>query len=277
VSTDRKCSHAATAITFDEKAETVTFAFAQSLQAGLEGVFTIEFTGVHNDKMSGFYRSQYVDIKTKEKKTLVVTQFEPTGAHTLLRKSRFHTTDARKAFPCWDEPNIKATYDVALTVREHLTALSNMNDIATELLGNGLKRVKFATSPIMSTYLLAFAVGEFDMIETKTPDARQTVVRVFAPHGLVHQGAFGLEVAAKTLTFFAEYFGIAYPLPKMDMIAIPDFAAGAMENWGLVTYRTVYLLFEEGVSASKSKMSIAYVVAHELAHQWFGASSNGYV
>lgn len=220
-------------------------------------VLAVDYVGVHNEKMAGFYKSSYEDAKTGERKYMVVTQFEP--------------TDARKAFPCWDEPALKATFDVTLVVPSHMTALSNMNDISTRPVEGGhLKEVKFARSPIMSTYLVAFCVGELSFVETYTKGTAKTHVRVFAPTGLEKQGEFALDVAARTLDFFADYFRIAYPLPKMDMVAIPDFAAGAMENWGLVTYRTVYLLFEEGVSAAKSKERIAYVVGHELAHQWFG-------
>ena len=144
---------------------------------------------------------------------------------------RYTKTDARKAFPCWDEPAIKATFDVTLTVPEQLTALSNMNEVGTSKQADGLKVVKFATSPIMSTYLLAFVVGDLGYIEGVTNDAQKTAVRVFAPAGLEKQGEFALGVATKTLEFFADYFAIAYPLPKMDLVAIPDFSAGAMENW----------------------------------------------
>lgn len=194
--------------------------------------------------------------------------------HRSLNASRIirHTrnADARKAFPCWDEPAIKATFDVELTVDAHLTALSNMDVVAEErstATATNQKTLRFARTPIMSTYLVAFVVGELEHIETTTKDKHETLVRVFTIKGQVYQGEFALGVAARTLEFFAQYFDMAYPLPKMDLVAIPDFAAGAMENWGLVTYRTVYLLFDEKVSAAKSKQGIAYVVAHELAHQ----------
>nr|KAJ3418959.1 Aminopeptidase 2 mitochondrial [Polyrhizophydium stewartii] len=221
--------------------------------------------------MAGFYRSSYTD-KDGNKKYLVVTQFE--------------ATDARRAFPCWDEPNLKATFDVTLVVDPSHTALSNMNETEERLVqvaGKTLKEVKFARTPIMSTYLVAFAVGEFDFVETKAhpklpADAKPITVRVYMLKGQSEKGRFALDVGAKTLEYFSEFFDIAYPLPKarlslaaaqMDMIAIPDFGAGAMENWGLVTYREVMLLVDENTTAGV-KQSIAYVVGHELAHQWFG-------
>lgn len=127
----------------------------------------------------------------------------------------------------------------------------------------------------MSTYLVAFVVGEFDYIETTAKPAlpkgaKPITVRVYTNEGESEQGRHALNVCAKTLEFFSEYFDIEYPLPKMDLIAIPDFGAGAMENWGLVSFRTVLLLFDEGNSSAKGKQQIAYVVGHELAHQWFG-------
>ncbi|KAI8998411.1 peptidase family M1-domain-containing protein [Gaertneriomyces semiglobifer] len=251
-----------TSISLDKSAETLTLAFPHEIPAGSTATLHIVYTGIHNDAMAGFYRSSYTE--NGEKKHMVVTQFE--------------ATDARRALPCWDEPNLKATFDVTLNIDRALTALSNMDvkeEKDTEIDGLQLKTVKFNTTPIMSTYLLAMAVGDLEYIETSAnptapSDAKPLTVRVYTLKGHKEQGRFALDVCARTLEFFSEYFDIAYPLPKMDLIAIPDFSAGAMENWGLVTYREVYLLFDEKVSSAKAKQRIAYVVGHELAHQWFG-------
>ncbi|KAJ3041844.1 Aminopeptidase 2 mitochondrial [Rhizophlyctis rosea] len=256
-------TQSATNISYDSKAETVTFEFADEIPAGASAVLHIKYTGIHNDKMAGFYRSGYTD-QQGNKKFMVTTQFE--------------ATDARRALPCWDEPNRKATFDVILNVPKDRVALSNMNVIEekdVEIDGKSLRSVKFDRTPIMSTYLLAFIVGELDYVETtanpKSPaDAKPIKCRVYTQKGQKELGRFALEVCARTLEFFSEYFDIVYPLPKMDLVAIPDFGSGAMENWGLVTYREVYLLYDEKTSSAKGKQRIAYVVGHELAHQWFG-------
>ena len=166
--------------------------------------------------------------------------------------------DARRAFPCWDEPAVKvrisvrplrlpqaahsrqAKFDVTLVVPQNRLAVSNMPIVSEKNVENNMKEVRFGETPIMSTYLLAFVVGEFDVIEDKTKTG--VVVRVFTPPGKADQGRFALDVTVKVLPFYDDYFGIAYPLPKMDLLAIPDFAAGAMENWGCVTYRETALV-----------------------------------
>ncbi|KAI9290700.1 hypothetical protein K502DRAFT_326607 [Neoconidiobolus thromboides FSU 785] len=246
-------------ISYDEKTTTATISFAQELEAETETELHLEFTGILNDKMNGFYRSSY-DDENGNKRYMATTQFEP--------------ADARKAFPCWDEPSIKATFDITLRVPSNLVALSNMNAISDEpISGTELKEVKFATTPIMSTYLLAFIVGDLEYIESHTEgkvSGTPVKCRVYTLPGKSSQGRFALDVCTKTLDLFDEVFGTPYPLPKMDMVAIPDFDAGAMENWGLVTYRTVLLLFDEATTSNSTKQRIASVVAHELAHQWFG-------
>ncbi|KAI8618969.1 peptidase family M1-domain-containing protein [Chytriomyces sp. MP71] len=254
----------AVSITFNTEKEQVTFEFADVISAGNSAVIFSSFTGIHNEQMAGFYKSTYNDDQGN-KKHLVVTQFE--------------ATDCRQCFPSYDEPALKATFDCTLVVDTDLVALSNMNEIScvpfVNTAGKNVKEVAFARTPLMSTYLVAFVVGDLESIETvavprKPENAQPITVRLFTAKGLVEQGRFALGVAARTLEFFSEYFNEAYPLPKCDMVAIPDFSAGAMENWGLITYRNVYLLCDEKNSTSSAKKQVAYVVGHELAHQWFG-------
>ncbi|XP_011304312.1 puromycin-sensitive aminopeptidase isoform X2 [Fopius arisanus] len=232
--------------------ETATLLFPEKLPVGKNGRLYFDFAGEINDKMKGLYRSKHIGADGSAKYT-AVTQFEP--------------TDARRCFPCWDEPSLKAMFDITLNVPAGLTALSNMPVERIEK-KNDLETIKFQKSPIMSTYLVAVVVGEFDFVEDKTTDG--TVVRVYTPKTKQEQGRFALEVATKVLPYYNKYFGISYPLPKMDLIAIADFSAGAMENWGLVTYRETCLLVDPENTSAVSKQWIALVVSHELAHQWFG-------
>jgi aminopeptidase 2 len=216
------------------------------------------FSGNLNDNMAGFYRSSF----QKEDGTtswMATTQMEP--------------IDARRAFPCFDEPALKATFGVTLIADENMTCLSNM-DVASEktvdskISGGKRRAVTFNPSPVMSTYLLAFVIGELNYIET---NAFRVPVRVYAPKDKnIEHGRFPLDLAAKTLEFYEKTFNSPFPLPKMDMVAIPDFSAGAMENWGLITYRVVDLLIDEKASGAALKQRVAETVQHELAHQWFG-------
>eukprot|EP01111_Echinosteliopsis_oligospora_P007854 TRINITY_DN2317_c1_g1_i3.p1 TRINITY_DN2317_c1_g1~~TRINITY_DN2317_c1_g1_i3.p1 ORF type:complete len:885 (+),score=286.66 TRINITY_DN2317_c1_g1_i3:86-2656(+) len=237
-------------ISYAEKEERATFKFPQKIQPG-DAILTIKFDAIINDKMAGFYRSKYF-LDGKEK-YLATTQFE--------------ATDARRAFPCWDEPAVKAIFEMIIIAPADRVVLSNMDPVDQEKRADGKQVVKFAPSPIMSTYLLAFIVGEFDYVEDHTKEGVR--IRVYTPVGKKDLGKFALSVGSKTLSYFTEYFGIPYPLPKLDMVAIADFSAGAMENWGLVTYREIALLCDAS-SAVSTKQRVAYVVAHELAHQWFG-------
>jgi aminopeptidase 2 len=224
-----------------------------------EGTLSIEYVGRLNGDMNGFYKSKYVDKNDKEQ-YMAVTQFEPTSA--------------RRAFPCADEPSLKATYQVIMNIPQDKMCLSNTPVLTEELTGNNMKKVTFKKlNRPMSTYLLAFFVGDMEYVENvveKPVNGGELRLRVYTPRGERKQGEFALEVAEKCMKYYAEYFNMDYPLEKLDMIGIPDFSAGAMENWGLVTYRTKYLLYEEGTSSQKMKSLIALVVAHELAHQWFG-------
>ncbi|KAK6334137.1 Aminopeptidase 2 mitochondrial [Orbilia brochopaga] len=239
-------------VKYNEDLQTATFGLGHPLKAGTTASLVVKFTGTLNDNMAGFYRSSYKD-KDGNTKYLATTQMEP--------------TDCRKAFPCFDEPALKATFDISLIADANLTCLSNMNEQSSKTLDNGKKMTTFATTPPMSTYLVAFIVGELKYIET---NAFRVPVRVYATPGTEHLGKFSLDLAAKTLEFYEKTFDSPYPLPKMDMVAIPDFSAGAMENWGLVTYRLVDLLFDETTSGASTKQRVAEVVQHELAHQWFG-------
>lgn len=235
-------------IKLDKKTEELTLVFSQKISG--KAVLSIDFVGQLNDKLVGFYRSKY-KYKGKEK-YLATTQFE--------------AADARRAFPCWDEPEAKATFDVSLLVDSNHTAISNMPEISKK--SKGQKTLyKFETTPIMSTYLLYLAVGEFEFISSKSG---KTLIRVITTQGKKQQGKLSLEFTKQFLSYFEKYFKIAYPLPKLDMIAIPDFASGAMENWGAITFRETILLYDPKTSSTETKQHIAEVIAHEIAHQWFG-------
>ncbi len=237
-------------ITLNSKDQTVTFSFEHELADAVS--IEIIFSGELKEKLHGFYRSSYKDEAGKTR-WLATTQFEPTAA--------------REAFICIDEPAAKAVFDVTLTIPEDMEAISNTN-IVEEKAANGKKTITFAPTPKMSTYLLAFLVGNFERISTTTKNGVE--VGVYTTAGKQHQGQFALETAAKILDFYTNYFGIPYPLPKLDMIAVPDFSAGAMENWGAVTYREPAILVDPKNTATANKQLVAMVVAHELAHQWFG-------
>mmetsp|Transcript_2671 Transcript_2671/g.10383 ORF Transcript_2671/g.10383 Transcript_2671/m.10383 type:complete len:883 (-) Transcript_2671:311-2959(-) len=249
---DSSKSFAANDIHIKVKEMTCAFGFAEVLPVG-KGVLEIEFRGILNDKMAGFYRSQYTDSKGN-KKHMATTQFE--------------AIDARRCFPCWDEPARKAVFVVTLIFPDGLTALSNMPQSASEIRKDGKRVETFLQTPNMSTYLLAFCIGEYEYIGDQTKSG--VVCRIFCCPGSRAKCAYALKTCIRSLEFYNEFFGVPYPLPKLDMIAIPDFAAGAMENWGLVTYREVALLCDEKTVGASQKQRICSVIAHELAHQWFG-------
>ena len=239
-------------ISLDEASETATFTFDREVSPG-PATLTVQFTGVLNDQLRGFYRSQYTG---------------PDGQQRFLASTQFEATDARRAFPCWDEPAIKAAFQVTLVIPSDLVAVSNTLVERETPSGPGRKAVQFAESPRMSTYLLAFIVGDLASVEARAPNG--TLVRVWATRGKEEQGRFAVENAVRLLTYFNDYFGTPYPLEKLDHLAIPDFAAGAMENWGAITYRETALLFDPENSAANTRQRIVEVVAHEMAHMWFG-------
>ena len=185
-----------------------------------------------------------------------------------MAATQFEATDARRAFPCWDEPAAKATFELTLRIPSELTAVSNTMPEAETPAKEGTKEILFAPTPKMSTYLLAFIVGDLAAVEERAPNG--TLVRIWATRGKEEQGRFALETAVDLLTYLDFYFGIPYPLEKLDHLALPDFAAGAMENWGAITYREIALLFDPVNSAANTRQRIAEIVAHEMAHMWFG-------
>lgn len=210
----------------------------------------VAFRGAISERMRGFYRSRY-RLPDGTERWMGTTQLEPTSA--------------RRAFPCFDEPALKATFELTIVVPEGRTAVSNMPVARQEA-----RRVTFAPTPVMSTYLLYFAVGEFESIEGRTKGG--VPVRVFTTPGRSSLGRFALETAVRGLDWFDGYYGIPYAqaVPKCDLLAIPDFEAGAMENWGAITFRETAIYIDEKNSSVPQKRRVAEVVLHELAHQWFG-------
>ncbi len=236
----------------DEIYETATFVFPEELPLG-EAVLSIDFIGELNDKLTGFYRSIYVD---------------PSGDKHVIASTQFENCSARRAFPCWDEPAFKATYETTLTVATGLAAFSNTREIEREDLGNGTTRFHFAPTMKMSTYLVAFIVGPFET--TAEVDVDGVPLRIVYPKGQGHLTQMALDASAFGLRWFTKYFGISYPGDKMDMVAIPDFNAGAMENLGCITYRMTDLLINPETASLSEKERVAGVIHHELAHMWFG-------
>lgn len=231
----------------EKEKERITLSFSRKIVGKAQ--LMISFTGNNSDMLYGFYRSRYK--KGNKEKHLLTTQFE--------------AANARNAFPCFDEPSLKARFDLSLIVEKNLDCVSNM-PIKEEKALENKKLVAFHTTPRMSTYLLYIGVGEF---ERKTGRLGDIGINVITVPGKGKYAALGLEYAKKFVDFYQKYFRIRYPLPKIDLIAIPDFAVGAMENWGAITFRETALLGDEK-SAVAVKQRIAEIVAHELAHQWFG-------
>ena len=223
-----------------------------NLPETVDGVFylIIEYQGWINEKMAGFYRSSFKDNDST--RFIAVTQFQE--------------SDARRAFPCMDHPSEKAVFDVEMIVDADLTALSNSPAASEEMLADGKKRVRFKRTPPMSTYLLFFGIGAFH-IQADEIDPR---VRSVTLPGRDQYYKFGLEFGRKALQFCENYYRIPYVLDKMDLIAVPDFAFGAMENWGAITFRENLILHYPEATSRSGEMSICNVIAHEIAHQWFG-------
>lgn len=238
--------------THDEEKQLATITFEGTVGTG-EWFLDLSFTGILNNKLRGFYRSTYKGADGSEK-LVAVTKFEP--------------SDARRAFPCWDEPCFKADYKISLVVDEHLTAISNSKIESVTALPNGKKLVSFKPTIKMSSYLVAYMVGEFESSEPAL--SGDCEIRIWSVPGKKHLHAFALKVAKFSLDYFGNYFGIAYPSEKLDLIAIPDFASGAMENYGAITYRETSLLLDEKSASRGELIRVADTVSHENAHMWFG-------
>jgi aminopeptidase N len=213
-------------------------------------IVKIDYEGKINDRMAGFYRSRYVE--GGEDKYIAVTQFQE--------------SDARRVLPCMDNPLCKATFDIEMVVDEKLKAISNEVIIEKKKVGGDKKLIKFRRTPRMSTYLVFMGAGDFDYVRN-TYDPRVSVVTL---PNQTQYGDFGVNFGQKALDYCEQYFKIPYPLPKMDLIAVPDFAFGAMENWGAITFRENLLLFYPGTTSKAGEQRICEVIAHEIVHQWFG-------
>ncbi|KAJ3908537.1 leucyl aminopeptidase [Lentinula edodes] len=257
---------------FDEKEKRVSFSFPTVLPAGTQAKITIGFSGELTGSMTGYYRSS----------------FEEEGKTKYYSLTQFEATDARTAFPCWDEPALKAKYTITMVSKSDTVNISNMPitsdkvfspsdhaDLKTLFvdLNEEWKISKFETTPLMSSYLVAFANGPFEYLESfaKMPLSGRTIpLRIYATKDLIHQAQFALDVKAKVLPLYEQVFEVEYPLPKLDTLVANDFDAGAMENWGLITGRTSALLLDPKKADLAAKKRVVVVQSHEVAHMWFG-------
>ena len=240
-------------VSLNEENEQAVLHFPRLL---VPGAWTLQltFSGILNDKLHGFYRSTYTNAEGQDK---------------ILASTQFESTDARRAFPCWDEPALKAVFHVTLVIDEALTAISNAAVVReTALPDTHQKEVVFADTIKMSTYLVALIVGEFE--STDPIDVDGVPLRIWAVPGKRHLAKFSQDIGAASLSFFRKYYNYNYPGDKLDLIAIPDFAMGAMENLGAITFRETALLVDENTAARSELERVADVVSHENAHMWFG-------
>jgi aminopeptidase N len=239
------------AIKIDKENELLTLALPSELTPG-DHTLALSFSGKINQQGQGLFYARYQEQGSGKRKIMLGTQFE--------------ATDARRFFPCWDEPVFRARFQLSAVVPENWLAVSNMPIESEKKIGGG-KEVRFAATPSMSSYLNVFVAGELDLIESRIGP---TQIRVIATKGKAEMGRYALEATAQILQYYNEYFGVAYPLPKLDQIALPGGFGGAMENWGGITYFETGLLFDPKNSSAETKQNIYEVVAHEMAHMWFG-------
>jgi puromycin-sensitive aminopeptidase len=239
-------------IDLDPSEERATLVFPEAIATG-PATLHLAFSGILNDKLHGFYKSTYTD---------------ESGVDHVIATTQMESTDARRAFPCWDEPELKATFETTLVVDEALAAFSNGAVVDETSAPDGKRRVRFAPTMPMSTYLVAFIVGRLEA--TDPVDVNGVPLRIVHRPGQAGLTPFALEVGAHALNFFTDYFGIPYPADKLDLVAIPDFAFGAMENLGCVTFRESALLVDPAQAARVELERVADVVCHEIAHMWFG-------
>jgi aminopeptidase N len=239
------------AIKTDNENQLLTLTLPSELATG-DHALALRFTGKINQQGQGLFYMRYQEQGSRARKIMLGTQFEP--------------TDARRFFPCWDEPVFRARFQLTVVVPENWLAVSNM-PIESEQKVAGGKEVRFASTPPMSSYLNVFVAGELDFIESRVGP---TQTRVIATKGKAELGRYALEASAEILKYYNDYFGVPYPLPKLDQIAIPGGFGGAMENWGGITYYESRLLFDPKSSSGETKQNIYEVLAHEMAHMWFG-------
>ncbi|HMG06376.1 MAG TPA: M1 family metallopeptidase, partial [Chthoniobacterales bacterium] len=239
------------AIKLDPKEETATLTLGSELPAGPHSL-ALNFTGKINRQGQGLYYAPY--------------QEQGTGAKKIMLGSQFEATDARRFFPCWDEPSFRARFQLTVVIPENFSAVSNM-PVETETKIAGGKEVRFAVTPPMASYLNVFCAGELDRIQTQKEKVTHGVL---ATKGKAEMGRYALESSQQILDYFNDYFGVPYPLPKLDHIAVPGGFGGAMENWGGITYYESRLLFDPETSSTETKQNIYEVIAHETAHMWFG-------
>lgn len=239
-------------VSYNTEEEQVDIAWPGELAPGMWEL-TIEYQGVLGSDMRGFYRTA---VEGKD------------GSTVLIAATQCEQTDARRVFPGWDEPEFKASFSIALVVEPHEAAFSNARELSNVLDERGKRRVTFARTIPMSTYLVALVVGPYETTEPVM--VGEVPVRIAARPGFSHLTDFAETAAVDTLKYFQQYFGISYPGDKLDHVAIPEFAAGAMENLGCVTYREELLLIDPEKSSPIERSNVAEVIAHETAHMWFG-------